>query len=257
MSSKNALNRPLFRNWSIARRLTLLYAGSSFLMLVLATTYLYWSLVDNLKWEDSAFLSDEIQEFRRFLNKRPIDKDLLAYEIQIEPAASKFIKYYVRLLDNQGRVLLETPRMADVLPVASFPAAIATTEIPTRGTAWKSGAGESYLLMSALAQVNMKEIAPQILQVALDVSMDEALIAGYLRKLLVVVALGILFSCGVGVFVARRGLQPLKDIATATDRISASQLHERIAAKAWPEELASLARSFDQMLDRLEDLPVA
>ncbi|OOO02597.1 MAG: hypothetical protein USCGTAYLOR_01176 [Chromatiales bacterium USCg_Taylor] len=174
MSSKNALNRPLFRNWSIARRLTLLYAGSSFLMLVLATTYLYWSLVDNLKWEDSAFLSDEIQEFRRFLNKRPIDKDLLAYEIQIEPAASKFIKYYVRLLDNQGRVLLETPRMADVLPVASFPAAIATTEIPTRGTAWKSGAGESYLLMSALAQVNMKEIAPQILQVALDVSMDEA-----------------------------------------------------------------------------------
>ncbi|MGH8583160.1 MAG: heavy metal sensor histidine kinase, partial [Gammaproteobacteria bacterium] len=63
----------------------------------------------------------------------------------------------------------------------------------------------------------------------------------------------ILFSCGVGVFVARRGLQPLKDIATAADCISASQLHERIAAKAWPEELASLARSFDQMLDRLED----
>lgn len=39
----------------------------------------------------------------------------------------------------------------------------------------------------------------------------------------------------------------------ATDRISASQLHERIAGDGWPRELASLARGFDRMLDRLED----
>ncbi|MGH8610919.1 MAG: heavy metal sensor histidine kinase [Gammaproteobacteria bacterium] len=258
MSSKNALHKPrawrdLFRTWSIARRLTLLYAGSSFLMLVLATTYLYWSLVDNLKREDDAFLADEIQECRRLLNDRPNNEDLLAYEIQIETAASKFIKHYVRLLDNQGRILLETPRMADVLPVGSFPAAIATTEIPTRGTVWKSGAGESYLLMSAQAQVNRKGVAPRMLQVALDVSAEQALIAGYRRKLLAVVALGIVFSCAVGIFVAQKGLQPLKDITRATDRISASQLHERIVANAWPEELTSLARSFDRMLDRLED----
>jgi two-component system, OmpR family, heavy metal sensor histidine kinase CusS len=258
MSSKNALNKPRvrrdpFRKWSIARRLTLLYAASSFLMLVLATTYLYWSLVENLEREDNAFLANEIQECRRLLHERPTDEQLLAHEIQIEAATNQFIKYYVRLLDNQGRILLETPRMADVLPVASFPAAIATTEIPTRGTVWKSAAGESHLLMSARVHVNREGIASQILHVALDVSTEEALIAGYRRKLLAVVALGIVFSCAVGIFVARQGLQPLKDITRATDRITASQLHERIVANAWPEELASLARSFDQMLDRLED----
>ena len=258
MSSKNALNKPRvrrdpFRKWSIARRLTLLYAASSFLMLVLATTYLYWSLVENLEREDNAFLANEIQECRRLLHERPTDEQLLAHEIQIEATTNQFIKYYVRLLDNQGRILLETPRMADVLPVASFPAAIATTEIPTRGTVWKSAAGESHLLMSARVHVNMEGIAPRILHVALDVSTEEALIAGYQRQLLAVVALGIVFSCAVGVFVARQGLQPLKDITRATDRITASQLHERIVANAWPEELASLARSFDQMLDRLED----
>ena len=182
MSSKNALNKPRvrrdsFRKWSIARRLTLLYAASSFLMLVLATTYLYWSLVENLEREDSAFLADEIQECRRLLHERPNDEDLLAYEIQIEAATNQFIKYYVRLLDNQGRILLETPRMADVLPVASFPAAIATTEIPTRGTVWRSAAGESYLLMSARVHINREGIAPRILHAALDVSTDEALIA--------------------------------------------------------------------------------
>jgi two-component system heavy metal sensor histidine kinase CusS len=258
MSSKNALNKPRvrrdpFRKWSIARRLTLLYAASSFLMLVLATTYLYWSLVENLERENNAFLANEIQECRRLLHERPTDEHLLAHEIQTEAATNQFIKYYVRLLDNQGRILLETPRMADVLPVASFPAAIATTEIPTRGTVWRSAAGESHLLMSARVHINMERIAPRILHVALDVSTEEALIAGYRRKLLAVVALGIVFSCAVGVFVARQGLQPLKDITRATDRITASQLHERIVANAWPEELASLARSFDQMLDRLED----
>ncbi|MGH8613125.1 MAG: heavy metal sensor histidine kinase [Gammaproteobacteria bacterium] len=258
MSSKNALDKPraqrdLFRTWSLARRLTLLYAGSSFLMLLLAAAYLYWSLVDNLELEDSAFLANEIQECRSLLHESPHDEHALAHEIQIEPAANPVIKYYMRLLNNQGRILLETPRMANVLPVASFPVAIATTEIPMRGTFWKSGSGESYLLMSALAQVDMDGIAPRILHIALDVSAEEALIARYRRTLLAVVALGILFSCAAGLFVARKGLRPLKDITKATDRISASQLHERIAANAWPEELASLARSFDQMLDRLED----
>lgn len=35
--------------------------------------------------------------------------------------------------------------------------------------------------------------------------------------------------------------------------MTASQLHERIGGDGWPAELASLARSFDRMLDRLED----
>jgi two-component system heavy metal sensor histidine kinase CusS len=53
--------------------------------------------------------------------------------------------------------------------------------------------------------------------------------------------------------VARSGLQPLKEITRATEHITASQLHERLAARGWPEELDSLGRSFDRMLDRLED----
>jgi len=62
-----------------------------------------------------------------------------------------------------------------------------------------------------------------------------------------------LFSCGTGVLIARKGLKPLKEIAQATEQITASQLHERVVPDGWPVELASLARSFDRMLDRLED----
>ena len=159
--------------WSITRRLTLLYAASSGVMLVAATAYLYWSLAENLEREDNAFLANSIQECRRLLLGRPGEEGLLAHEIQVEAAASQFIKYYVRLLDNEGQVLLETPRMSDVLPMSCFPPAIETTEVPRRGTVWKSARGEAYLVMSARARAITEETSSRILHVALDVSSDE------------------------------------------------------------------------------------
>ena len=247
-----ATNRPA-RQWSITRRLTLLYAAGSLLMLVLATAYLYWVLAENLERDDNAFLANKVQELRRLLDERPNDKQLLAHEVQIEAEASQFIKYYIRLLDDHGHIFMETPGMTKVLSEASFPDAIGTTESPSKGTVWRSTNVEWFLLMSAKAQVKAADTTPSVIHVALDVSNDEALLVGYRRTLAAVVALGVLFSCVGGAVVARKGLQPLKEITRTIDHISASQLHERIAANVWPDELALLARSFDRMLDRLED----
>ena len=74
-----------------------------------------------------------------------------------------------------------------------------------------------------------------LIQVAVDVQSDETLVAGYRLKLAVVVASGMLFSCGTGVLIARKGLKPLKQIAQATERITASQLHERLMLDGWPK----------------------
>ena len=79
--------------------------------------------------------------------------------------------------------------------------------------------------------------------VALDVSEEEALIAGYRRKLRCG-GVGVLFSAITGAFVTRKGLGPLKEITQATERITANQLHGRIVADGWPAELASLAQEF-------------
>jgi two-component system heavy metal sensor histidine kinase CusS len=48
-------------------------------------------------------------------------------------------------------------------------------------------------------------------------------------------------------------LRPLQAITEATQRITATQLNERISPRAWPSELTSLATEFDGMLGRLED----
>jgi two-component system heavy metal sensor histidine kinase CusS len=91
-----------------------------------------------------------------------------------------------------------------------------------------------------------------LLQIALDVSREDALIAGYRRRLGMVLIVGLLFSAGAGAIVARRGMRPLAEITRAAAHISATQLHERVNPARWPRELAALATAFDQMLDRLE-----
>jgi two-component system, OmpR family, heavy metal sensor histidine kinase CusS len=254
MSWKNARTEGLHqaRHWSILGRLTLLYVVTTAILLMLAVTYLYWTQVNNLKREDNDFLVSKIQDCRRLLQESPNAARLLVNEVQTE-AASSLIKYYIRLLDDRGRILLETPGMPDLLPVAAFPIAAGMPEIPSRGTIRKTSTGKISLLMSAEARANPETGRPLVLQVALDVSTEEALMADYRWNLLAVVMLGILFSGTVGVFVTRRGLSPLNEITQATERITASVLHERIVGNGWPVELASLARSFDRMLDRLED----
>src|SRR5436190_21517107 len=122
-----------FSNWSISRRLTTLYAGSSLLLLVLAAAYLYWSLLEDLRQDDAAFLGNEIQECRALLRERPEDTSLLTHEIESEAAGSQFIKYYDRLVDERRQVLRETPCMADLLPPENFPAPVGPEETPSRG----------------------------------------------------------------------------------------------------------------------------
>jgi two-component system heavy metal sensor histidine kinase CusS len=256
MYSKNAPNNnteaaPATRHWSIARRLTFLYASANAVMLLVAAAFLYWSLTRDVGQDDDAFLANKIQECRRLLRQHAAGSPLLAHEVQTEAAASQFIKYYVRVLNARGETEIETPGMPEILSAGKFPAPAEPGRVPARGTVTRS-TGSVYLMMSARAEIDAEKTESRIVQAALDVSSDQELVAGYRWKLAVMVTLGVLFSCGAGMLVARRGLRPVKEITRATERITASQLHERIPMEGWPAELASLARSFDGMLDRLE-----
>jgi signal transduction histidine kinase len=57
---------------------------------------------------------------------------------------------------------------------------------------------------------------------------------------------------GVGWLVSRRVLRPIDRITATTNRISASNLHERIALDGPDDELRRLSRTVDDLLERLE-----
>lgn len=257
------------RAWSITTRLAAGYAALTTLILVAALGFLYWALQSNLHRSEERFLSDKIQVLQTVAQGRVVS-DRLREEVQLEIAAYQFTRYFARVLDaadGRGDVLIQTDGMAALLPPRVFPAPTSTA--PEQSQPWTAPSGRRYLLMAARTppgqtppgQTPPGEALPgattaprggRVLQVALDVTSQAELLADYRRALLVVLLVAALCSAAGGVVVARRGMRPLATIAQAAERISATQLGERIRPSGWPAELTALARAFDAMLGRLE-----
>jgi two-component system heavy metal sensor histidine kinase CusS len=142
--------------------------------------------------------------------------------------------------------------MADVLPAMVFPAPTGARMSPGGGTSWRAQDGRAYHLLAAWAEVGQPGDTQRHVQLGLDVSRHEVLLATYRRTLALVLCLGIVMAAGAGIIVARRGMRPLVEITHAAQRITATQLHERIGPVRWPKELTDLAMTFDEMLSRLE-----
>ena len=113
-------------------------------MLILSSVLLYWVLASTLAWEGHQFLVDKMHVLRGIVRDHPHERDALEEEAQTEVAAYQYTKYYIRVLDAAGGMLLETPGMAEVLPVAAFPAPSGAHEGPGDGRHWRSPDGNAY-----------------------------------------------------------------------------------------------------------------
>ncbi|ODT84678.1 MAG: hypothetical protein ABS69_02580 [Nitrosomonadales bacterium SCN 54-20] len=234
-------------HWSITRQLTWLYALSASVMLIFASGFLYWILITTLEKEDEQFFDRRIKFLERLL--RADDREALEREISQENVGFTNSQYrtYSRILDESGITLHETPGMDLETPSAVFPD---SRESKGKIKKWHSADDKTYLLVAN--RIGGDGFGWQI-QMALDETDEEVLITRYEHYLAGVLLTGILVSAAIGAIIARRGMKPLVDITGVAERITASQLHERIDVVPWPQELVSLARAFDAMLDRLED----
>lgn len=85
---------------------------------------------------------------------------------------------------------------------------------------------------------------------ALDV--HQHFMVSFNRTLWTVVALVAVISGLLGWVVARRGLEPLRDICRNAEEITADRLDRRLPSAAFPVELAEVARTLNAMFARLE-----
>lgn len=252
MSSNHVLKR-LCEKGSLAARLTAWYAGSAFVLILAATGFLYWDLVTHLDHADDQFLADKVHILRLFLREKPHDITPLRQEAEWESAASEHAQFYVRILDANGDPVIETPGMDKELASAVFPAAVGPDAEPERAVAILSHGGRSFRIMAARAVSGRPEGPERIIQVALDRTYEDELLARYRRTLWLVLGLA-LFACGLtGYRIARRGLRPVAQITEMARRVRSSTLGERIEASGLPAELCALAATFNEMLDRLEE----
>ena len=260
MSSKNSLDASRTeprastpRSWSLAVRLTIWYSVSAFVLILGATGFLYWALATNLDREDDQFLVDKIAVLRTILREKPNDLAALKSEVERESAARQYGQLYLRVVNASGDVRLETEGMSAYLPPDEFQSDWEKTRTAQHGAELKTGHGKSFRILADTVETPDSESDSAQIQVALDRTYEETLLAGYRRYLWLALALAVVLCALTGYQIARRGLQPLSEITTTTRRIRSTNLHERIAAAGLPKELFELAVKFNEMLDRLEE----
>jgi two-component system heavy metal sensor histidine kinase CusS len=264
------------RTWSLAARLTAWYGLSAFALLAAATAFLYWTLVGNLDREDDEFLADKIHLLQARLQEQPPDPRLIREEVEWEPAARRYAVVYVRILDGAGATRFETPQMAEILPPGLFPPAGVDRPATESATELHLSSGRSFRVLAAPvagssdkgvgssrtdkigAELDGRKLPTPlsgqaaVIQIALDRTREEDLLADYRRSLWLALAAALVVCLLVGHQIARRGLRPVSAISAAAERIRCTTLQERIATVHLPAELAGLAEKFNEMLDRLQ-----
>jgi two-component system, OmpR family, heavy metal sensor histidine kinase CusS len=243
---------PISRLWgTLAFRLTAGYALAGLFLVFLATASLYLFLVSELEKSTDLFLADKVNVLRTMLRERPDDWDALREEIELESAARRYEQFYIRLLDEHNTLLLMTPGIADQLDLAQLASQIQRR--PDRTIRMRGRNGRSFRVTSASAPVGLGATHTDRIQIAVDVSQKEMLLARYRFWFWTILLATFAIFPLVGYKIARQGIRPVEEMATTARHISSTNLRERILAEGYPSELASLASTFNQMLDRLEE----
>jgi two-component system heavy metal sensor histidine kinase CusS len=220
-------------------------------LVVFASASLYFGLVAELDKSTDLFLADKLHVIGTILRERPDDWDALREEVELESAARRYQQFYIRLLDDRRTPLLTTPGMAEQLDLPQLTAQIQIH--PESTLRIKGRSGHLFSVTSATAPVGAHGVQNDTVLIAIDVSDQEGLLALYRRRFLMIL-LGMLAIFPVaGYQIARHVIRPVEEMATTARHISSTNLHERILADGYPVELASLAGTFNEMLDRLED----
>ena len=243
---------PFLRLWrTLAFRLTAAYALAGLLLVLLATASLYLLTVTEMETGTNLFIADKFNVLRTLLRDRPNDLEALQEEIDLETAARRYEQFYIRLLDEQSRPVLVTPEMEDRLDLERLTSQLKSHPDQTLRVNGRNG--RVFRVAIATAPVGSPATQTDTIQIAVDVSQQEKFLQRY-RLWFFSILLGTFVALPlIGYQIARRGIRPVEDMAATARRISSTNLRERILPDGYPFELASLAGTFNQMLDRLED----
>lgn len=235
---------------SITARLTALYLISTMMILVFTIGFLLQTLVADLEYEDNDFLSERISSIAALIPSHPNTLTALKDQVLIGNSGHH-TRYLVRIQDANGHTILESPDMSGV-PSDIFPPPIGSHNKIGSGIRFTVSGSSHYLLNSAWAE-GFGDSHFRLVQVALDVTDELALMNKFRIKMGIVILASLFIAGGLGIIIARKGLKPLKKMAETVEQITATGLHQRVRSGSWPKELEQLTVALDTMLGRLEE----
>ena len=236
---------------SLISRLALLFAILSFTVLATAGYALYTALVAQLVKRDDAALVTRVDQLRTLLR----DMDMLEL-IHQKP------ELFANMLGNREALLrLKFPGQAPLIevnpghiPVPEMQPVAADAVLDLSSVRHSVEDGTPFIMVSATARTTDPQHVPHELQITTGRLLTErtAMLAAYRNQVLAVALAAALLTALLAYWIARRGLLPLRLLASQTAAIGIRNLSTRIDGKQAPRELLPLIDGFNAMLDRLE-----
>lgn len=235
---------------TLALRLTLWYAGIFAVSSILAFTLVSASVVSVVQERTDEDLEEDIEEFASLMQSGGLDR--VKDEITADTEGSGASQAFFRLWAPDGRELMATD-------LASWPGLAK----PLQVLAKVDSAGEPILVTRALPQRADKvrivygTIAPgMVLEIGESLEEDEELIAALLRGFLITLVAVTMLGGPIGWFMARRALRGVQEVTRTATEIADGALDRRVEVRSQGDELDTLARTFNTMVDRIQALVI-
>jgi signal transduction histidine kinase len=222
---------------SIGSRLALWYALSSTATLTLIVVAGYYLLTTHLVTSLDKLNRREFQQMRTALRAdfAILEPEGMAERLRVATEASSIPLFVEAHLRGLGPVFasdnLEGKQIPDSLPQAEFNASL-------------EGVGE--------LRVGRFEMGRMTVFVATSLEDAKRVTTAYLEVSGLLVAVAAAVSCGLGLWLSRVALRPVRVIQRTAEHIGSDNLSERIPVGEVDDEISNLARLLNRTFDRLE-----
>jgi heavy metal sensor kinase len=234
---------------TVRARLTLWYIALLLLILIAFSGALYFTLERALYQEVDDSLALNAHELANGVSV--INGQIVLPGDQNDISDRNAVRargYLVRILDTYGKVLSTNSTYAP-LPVSPYAVATARRGLSQFETV--SVKGEAYRIYTTSVQDNGRVVGA--LQIAEALGEIEATLRQLVLMLAIIIPLTLALAIFGGIWFARRALMPIDQITRNAQRISAQDLSQRLNLNLPNDEVGRLARTFDAMLERLDD----
>ena len=238
----------LFARLSLTTRLTLLFAAASTVVLLALGSLIGRSVEHHFEEQDRDALAGKLMLATQVIERVNSQEAYARLPDQLSDALVGHHDLVVKVLGLKREVLLASSGIT--FPVQWLDQ-VGTT--PGRALfAWTHGE-RHYRGLAASIPTGMPDRPALVVAVAVDTDHHRAFMATFMQTLWWFVAGATVATGLLGRFAVSRGLAPLRAMRERATLVTAHRLDQRLPGDAVPAELADLAISLNEMLERLEE----
>ncbi len=232
-----------FSKMPIGNKITLMYATVFSILLILSTIFIMlnvWYIYHGVSKKELYETIDNVEDYIK--GGGEINKEAIA---KINP--NRFIEIRVIDLSNHNR--FETMFNPHMYPPPINEYNTSNDKNFDKDIDVISIKKKYYMTDEKKIEYNGKRY---LIQVFRPNEYERRFIYSYSVIFLIVNVMGIIIAFGIGKFISRKLLMPIKEINETAERISIHDLSQRINVPAADDEIRTLALTFNDMISRLE-----